>query len=435
MRSLLGGRLTVLAAAAGVTAVIGSAESAARGSVVQVSQASSGEPRIVAARSGGQLVVWISDEAGYNRLWGRMVGIDGEPEGPEFEIAEPAADGVLREAFSVDVAVRGSRDEFLVVWTQAIAEPEGTDAEIVARRVGGDGALLSDVFVVAPSEAFPHLSSAAVSYGGQRREFVIVWAAARESAGFEIHGVRIQAGSTHVPAPRQVSSMGARADDESPRALSPEMAYDPRHDRHLVLWHGKGRDLPRHREEVYGCALPARPGAGCGRTRRLSGFETESVGGVVSPLVAFNPRTREFAMTWKAAPRHDDPRFYARRIRPDGRPLGPETTIVEPGPPDGFGLVTDIAAAPNGRYTVAYEVRRGREGSVAYARRLRSGLRPRGAYATRISSGDIRRRAFSPSIAYSRAESRFRAAWLEGPAPMDGPAPIDGSYEVFTRGL
>lgn len=392
---------------------------AAPASVLQVSSSDDGaSPRTdwataAVARDGEQLVAWSAPAAsgGQLQLWGRMIGSDGTPSGTPFEISQLRADGEPVNAVAPAIAARGRRGEFLVVWTQDdLADNGGERSELYARRIDSSGTSLSEPFVLASREGFERVGSSAVSYGSDRREFVVVWGGTRTSGGSGIYGARVSAGRSKQG---EVFRMSPPSFGSEFGAITPTIAYDSRASRYLVAWEGVTDEL--RRREVYARLLERAPNK-LGRTRRVSGFTT---GGrlLLRPDVAYNRRAGEFVVVWSPG-EGDERNVFARRVKPTGRPRGPETEI---------GLTTasapDLAVARGGHYVIAFQ--HGLETTSVYRRRVGRKLR-----LGRVREVSTAAPAGGPSVVYSRAVERFIAAWLQAVPPDQ-----DENYEVFVRQL
>jgi hypothetical protein len=396
---------------------------AAPAPVLQVSSSEDAEsPRTdwvttAVARDGEQLVVWSAPAAsgGQLQLWGRMIGQNETPNGAPFEISQPRADGEPVNAVTPAVAARGRRGEFFVVWTQDdLADNGGERSELYGRRIGASGTPLSEPFVLASRDRFERLGRAAVAYGGDHHEFVVVWEGVGSSGGWDIYGTRIQAGRTSPGKTFKVSPHGF-GDKDNFGANDPTIAFDSRAGSYLVAWEGKTDEFGARGNEVYARALTDVPNS-LGRTRRVSGFTTTGQM-LLRPDLVYNRRTDEYVVVWSPG-QGDEQDLFARRIRPSGRPRGPETDIGT-----STAWAADIAVAPGGHYVVAFQV--GLESTSVVRRRVGRKLR-----AGRVREVSTAAPAGGPSVVYSRAVERFVAAWLQAVPPDQ-----DENLEVFVRQL
>jgi len=344
-----------------------------------------------------------------------MIRADGTVEGVQFEISRPRLDGEPVNAVAPAVAPRGRRNEFLVVWTQDdLADNGGERSEVYGRRIAASGVPLSEPFVVAARDRFDQVGSAAVAYGGARREFVVVWSGASTSGGSAIHGARVPGGTSRVGEAFGVSP--PRFGDTSDFGPNdPTIAYDSRAGYYLVGWEGRTAELPSGRTEVYVRLLKRAPNQ-LGRTRRVSGFTTAGRL-LLRPDLAYNRRADEYVLAWSPG-EGDEQNIFARRIGPAGRPRGPETEIGID-----TGWAPDIAVAPDGHYLLAFQ--HGVDTTSVHRRRIGRQLT-----AGRLRQVSTTAPAGLPSVAYSKAADRFVAVWLQAVPPDQ-----DQNYEAFARQL
>ena len=108
----------------------------------------------VAYSSGQQryLVVYEHDDGTYSRVYGHVVGGDGQVLGVEFPLSSGAA---LKNCFTPAVAYASTADTFLVVWQRTVVA--STVSDIEAQLANGDGSLSgANFFVQQGSNPFSH---------------------------------------------------------------------------------------------------------------------------------------------------------------------------------------------------------------------------------------------------------------------------------------
>lgn len=433
---MAGSRLRLLAVAVLGALGLGGLADGAMGPAVQVSQGGFvtgyggpvGSMSAVAA-SGKQLVVWSAateDRGGYSehRVWGRIVDEHGVAQGEQFAISSPPPEGSPTRAVATDVAARGRRGEFLVVWSEENPYRFQDGSKILARRIGSNGEPLAAPFLVASSPQFEIVGSAAIAYGSARREFMVSWSGyAKGSEWSEIFGARIPAGSSETPEAFRIWPTDGLV---GPHAHSPDVAYDSRRRRYLAVW-----DLS---SLIYARKLPADPSGELGRTRRISPLRPPYRDGnpeFQNPIVTYSRTTGDYAAGWtfwNGDIDFPDWAAYARLVRPDdrSRPRGPAQLVsdADPSSEAASAFLSDIEALPDTRRFLVALGQESRFGGV-FARKLGASLKP----------GRLRRvNTYSSSssfrLAYSNMQSAFRGVWIQ-------PIPDDGGNErhVFTRQL
>ncbi|MCB0038249.1 MAG: hypothetical protein M9936_23890 [Caldilinea sp.] len=127
----------------------------------------------VAYSSGQQryLVVYEHDDGTYARIYGRIIGGDGQVLGVEFPLSSGAA---LKNCFTPAIGYASTADTFLIVWQRTVVA--STVSDIEAQLANGDGSLSgANFFVQQGSSPFSH-SAPALAYNRARNEFLVVWA-------------------------------------------------------------------------------------------------------------------------------------------------------------------------------------------------------------------------------------------------------------------
>ena len=367
------------------------------GAPVQVSQnaEAGGEdlprgPATAVAASGRQLVVWTQDDQlDRDSVWGRIVDAQGAAVGSPFRISDAGTAG------NPAVAARGRRDEFLVTWQDA---PPG-GFRLVGRRVGADGGLLDEVFVVAASGQRP-----ALVYGAKRGEFMVAWHDFVAGTA-NVYGARLPAESSETPKRFQISG---RSDFNQTLA---DVAYDKHTGRYLVGWGGGRIRL-----------LPAQPGGRRRPVRQVS----ETGGG---PELAYNAREREYVALLAAGDRS-----AVRQIRPNGVAYGKQGRL--PRSPFRGIFPWDLVSLDDAGYMVIFDGETNPEqpDPGVYARRIGRDLKI--SRLRTVSSEEPGMSGMVGALAYSRSQQRARAVWLQGETDdPNAPPKSRSAWEVFARGL
>lgn len=380
-----------------------------------------------AAPDGRVLVTWgqATGDGGQYRVWGRVIGKNGAPEGGQFPITPLSEDGKAVSSGGAGVVARGRRNEFLLTWAQTTGDSPAQT--LVARRYRSDGTPVAPEFVLARN-----VGEASVVFGARRGEYLVAWTGQRDGV---VRAARLRAGTSKLAHRVRVPvSVRDNASDPDPFAVT--SAYDSARGTYFLAWSAKcgctGFDSDY---AVYGRTIPKNSGRRLGRIRRLSRP------GLTLPALEFSPARREFLLATTFRHNGDDAVWLAR-VDGRGRRVGPEKLVAGPG--TGGSLFSAslpvLTVAPRGSTVVAFRGRvsdEDNQGHWLHYRRVNKNLTKLGPLG-RISTGDLRTQADSAVVTYSAARGDFPVVWSQGLAPEPTPPASNDEaayprHEVFLR--
>ena len=270
----------------------------------------------VAYSSGQQryLVVYEHDDGTYSRVYGRVIGGDGQVLGVEFPLSSGAA---LKNCFTPAIAYASTAATFLVVWQRTVVA--STVSDIEAQLANGDGSLSgANFFVQQGSNPFSH-SAPALAYNRARNEFLVVWERYDGGATLtDIYG-RLVTGNGQPLLPASIEYARMTVSNTKPAVAALPTASPIGH--YLVIWelHYAAGD-----RDIYG-----RTAAGDGTPHPgfyLSGANVDES----QPAVAGNERRQIYFAVWQrpdVAPLAFEYIYY-RRIEPSGTAIGGDAWLL-----------------------------------------------------------------------------------------------------------
>lgn len=174
-----------------------------------------------------------------------------------------------------------------------------------------------------------------VAYNPHRGDYLIAWSADGLGTDNETEIFAQRLGPTGSPRgrPIRVSVTGAEG-DATRGTFSPAIAYDGRTREYLVTWRADALATDE-KFEVFGQRLSA-TGALVGNNFRISttGADGDASRDAFPPSVASNARSGEYLVVWSADPLVADEDFeiVAQRVGPRGALLGPAVRVSVTGP-------------------------------------------------------------------------------------------------------
>ena len=259
------------------------------------------------------------------------------------------------------VAYNSNHDEYLVVWTN----DRGATKDVYARRVRGDGTLLSN-FTISHNANF-HNYEPDVAYSPVQDEYLVVWTydSVTPSPNSNIWARRITWNGANLHLPQyQEFPIGRTHDDQH----NPAIAYNSDADEYLVVyqntWGGGGQDIDAQRVRASDGWSPGWVNIVAGAGFRsfpdvthclasnyyLIAYTFQSTAGgsgdIYSKAASWNlgylgseehicddthdqsrvavaASASEYLAVWEDAPNLSTTEIYARRVAADGTPQGP----------------------------------------------------------------------------------------------------------------
>ena len=207
-----------------------------------------GRPSVAFNPAAGQyLVVWEDTRNEATRGWdiyGRPVDAKGRPVAGESRISAAKATG---GDYQPSVAHNPSTNQYLVVW--ADTRDKGTRGyDIYGRRVGADSKPIGGDLRISTAEATGVKSDPSVAHNPSTNQYLVVWADDRNkpARGSDVYGRPIGGDGKPIGDDFRISGKDATGDE-----WSPAVAYNPAHNRYLVVW-ADTRDEPTRGWDIFG---------------------------------------------------------------------------------------------------------------------------------------------------------------------------------------
>ncbi|KAA0233412.1 MAG: hypothetical protein JJLCMIEE_02822 [Acidimicrobiales bacterium] len=291
------------------------------------------------------------------------------PVGPQFQVSQvgpPGSPSAIILPWFRESAVAytdAATDRYLVVWAAQDNFPGGDSTyEVWGRLYTGSGSPVTNEFRIsemgAPNDDDYLVSSPAVAYNSQAKEFLVVWAANDDQPGMalgelEIFGQRVSpAGAQPGVQDFRISKQGAGG-DPSQDALFPSVAYNSDLNEYLVVWQGD-RVLLRSgapEEEIYAQRLSATGGEKAPEARiSTTGPYGDTAYQAVMPDVVHNPVVDEYFVVWSAT---DGGATYGTEIFSQRLGAGPANAGTEIGTDKRVTYVTPDPTTENSAVTPA----------------------------------------------------------------------------------
>ena len=276
------------------------------------------------------VVVW-SNAIGFDEdIFAQRVGRDGAPVGPAKQVSEaggvgPGSDG---DSQRPRVAYDPGRDEFLVVWTD---NRNGGEGEVRAQRLAG--ATLAqvgadDFFVSAVGGSNLDANRVDVAFGAGG--FLVAWSDVTADDDEEIFDRRVSSGGAVVGGETRLSHQGA-SDGDNLQADRPTVAFDPASGEFFVAWAGDVTGGFGTRRQVLGRRVSA-AGAPIGGQFQIS--QQQNVGDADAPAVAADPRSGEYLVAWEAFHANGESEIHGQRLTAAGAEVGAnDAQFSNQGPP------------------------------------------------------------------------------------------------------
>jgi hypothetical protein len=226
--------------------------------------------------------------------------------------------------YNPTVAYNSKHDEYLVVWEN----DRGATRDIYARRVAGDGTLLSEFTVVSDANKWNYLPD--VAYSSAQDEYLIVYTYQVSASDYDIWARRVKWDGSWMSAEIAI-------DTNSDKQWYPAVAYNSQNHEYLVVyenyWAGGLRDIAAQRVRASDGALLSwrNIATAPGTVRRL-------------PDVAYNAARNEYLIAYTYQYQPTDGDIYAKVASFNLGTLSSEIHIVD-NTYDQDGVA--LAASPN----------------------------------------------------------------------------------------
>jgi hypothetical protein len=237
--------------------------------------------------------------------------------------------------YEPDVAYSPLQDEYLVVWTY---DSVITDSDIWAVRVKWDGSWMGSEFSLGRKDDKQH--KPAVVYNGQANEYLVVYQNTWAGGGQDIDAERVLASDgTPLGWVNIAAGTGYRS--------SPDVAYNPTSNRYLIAYTFRPTSV-LDSGDIYGKVA------------------TWNIGNLSSEIhicddandqnsVALASSAEEFLSVWADAPSASTTEIYARRVGAYGAPQGPSGGFWITGSPGRHDNAPDVATGNGRGYLITWQ--------------------------------------------------------------------------------
>jgi hypothetical protein len=335
------------------------------------------------------LVVWQnSTNPG---IYGQVLDADGAALGPVSIITSGA-----KTRSRPDVAYNPAKDEYLVVWQ--VAEAAGNH-DIWGRRMGVDGTPGPGAAYAISTLAADELAPALIAFpltSNSAGRYLVAWSN-NNPGTYNIVGRRLlpEGGLAGVPFGISTGTDGEEPGDES----QPEIAYDSKSDRALVVW----QYLPAAGDqEIVGRLIDiSETGPG---VRGDWLVIDDSAGGQQNPAVAYNGAQDVFVVVWD-----DNLDMYGSQVEPDLSAAGGRFVICDKRNSQRYGAVASGA----GPVLAAWTDYRAGWADVMGQRLSQTG----GLLGAEIGLSVADNEQSRPALAYGSAQDEWLVVWQEQRGP------------------
>jgi hypothetical protein len=305
------------------------------------------------------------------------------------------------------IAYNSLHDEYLVVWSNL--RGGGATTDIYARRVRGDGSLLSN-FTITHNANF-HNFAPDVAYNPQQDEYLVVWTYNSVMTGNDIWARRIKWNGSDLNLPQyQEFTIGRQTDAQH----SPAVAYNSDAGEYLVVyqntWSGGGQDIDAER-------VRASDGAALGWVNIAAGGGYRSF-----PDVAYNAASKYYmiAYTFRSNTPINPGDIYGKAVSWNIGYLSSEHHICD----DANDQDNVTVAASGGEFLAIWEDSSSLTTTELYARRLGTIGTPLGPGGGFWITGSPGRYDFAPSVAGGSGHD-YLVVWVRFMGGID--------YNVYGR--
>jgi hypothetical protein len=380
------------------------------------------------------LVVWADgrNQTSDGDIFGRLVGVDGKPVGPDFPISNT---GFFGREFTPAVAWNGTANEYLVVWGDA--RLSWADIDVYGRRLRANGTPAGSDFLISgpgPGSTNNELTPV-VAWNKTANQYLVVWVDATMTVpiGGDVYGRRVRANGTPVGENFLISGPTATSEE-----TSPAVAWNGTANQYLVVWEDCRHCVgPTLHPDIYGRRVRAN-GTPVGDDLPISG--PQATAKEEAPAVVWNGTANQYLVVWE-----DDRNYYTvsdqhrmwtdiygRRVRANGTPVGDDFPISGPAATFDQEHPAVVWNGTANQYLVVWHD--GRyvppiwpvEGDDIYGRRVRANGSPVGVDAFRISSAAHDEQW--PALAWGGSAGQYLVVWRDSRGTFP---PSPRGYDIY----
>ncbi len=237
--------------------------------------------------------------------------------------------------YEPDVAYSLAQDEYLVVYTYDSAL---TDSDIWARRVKWDGSWMSSEFAIGRTSDKQH--HPAVAYNSDADEYLVVYQNTWAGGGQDVDAERVRAGDgTALGWVNIAAGAGFRS--------FPDVAYCAASNYYLIAYTFQPSSVTDP-GDVYGKVTSWNMGYLSSETHICDDANDQGT-------VAVAASAEEYLAVWEDSPSGSTTELYARRLSNDGTPQGPGGGFWITGSPGRHDEAPSVAHGPGYGYLIAWQ--------------------------------------------------------------------------------
>lgn len=280
-----------------------------------------GSPDIAYTTAGNEyLVAYQSDRLGRDRfeIFGQRLSSTGEEIGDDFRIST-----TMDRSFDPTITYNTREDEYLVVW-YANVTPFVVDLDVFGQRIDADlnsfGEIGGDFQISQMSDPPNNLTAVdpEVTYNSLSNEYLVVWHS--DGGGLshlmtEIFGQRLTSAGIEIGENDfRISRMSDAGADRD--GFHGSVAFDPNHNRYLVVWTGDGGNRGDEEFEIFGTYVE---GDGALSAAEFQISEAWVIGATaLFPELAFAVENDRYVVCWNAVFAAGSSQIRAREVAPEG---------------------------------------------------------------------------------------------------------------------
>jgi hypothetical protein len=239
--------------------------------------------------------------------------------------------------YEPDVAYSPAQDEYLVVYTY---DSTITDSDIWARRVKWDGSWMSSEFAIGRPDKSGKQHHPAVAYNSDADEYLVVYQNTWGGGGQDVDAVRVQASDGTSPGWRNIAAgAGFRS--------FPDVAYCAASNYYLIAY-------------TFQPSSVTDPGDAYGKVTSWNmGYLSSEIhicdDANDQGTVAVAASAEEYLAVWEDSPSGSTTELYARRLSNDGTPQGPSGGFWITGSPGRHDEAPSVAYGPGYSYLIVWQ--------------------------------------------------------------------------------
>ncbi|PQJ78695.1 T9SS type A sorting domain-containing protein [Polaribacter porphyrae] len=248
------------------------------------------------------LVVWEADDTDFSgftdnnfQIIGQIISADGVEIGVDFMISNFNVTG-KRIAVTPSVVYNSVDNEYLVVWSGGVEDPDFDSYLVYGQRISATGTLISSNFLISTTYLNWHTENPEVSYSKTSNQYFVVWVGSSVHENIQnIYGQRISRWGRKTGTTEFLISTSNNT-NTSFDAIDPQITYNSTNNEYLVVWNV---DIERYKEEILGQRFNASNGAFIGTNFRISNISDLGTSfDAITPNVIYNETDNQYLVIW-----------------------------------------------------------------------------------------------------------------------------------------